>query len=310
MSAAVDASLAAWGLTGAACEFVAGRENRVYHIRSAQGDYALRIKRPGYRERDELVAELHWLEAMEQAGLHVPRPLPSRTGKLLECIDTFYVDVVSWLPGTPLGKSRQPLALKDRLGAFRAIGAEMAELHAACDAWQRPAGFKRCQWDLEGLLGESPLWGRFWDNPTLSPDIKALFLRFRQRAQGQLVEMAPSLDYGLIHADLVRENVLLDDGTIRIIDFDDGGFGFRQFDMATVLLKNMSEPDYPDLKAALIEGYNTRRALDLTSLDLFLAIRALSYVGWIVPRIEEPGGTQRNERFVGEAHDLCTAFFL
>jgi len=310
MSAAVDASLAAWGLTGARCEFVAGRENRVYHIRSAQGDYALRIKRPGYREREELVAELHWLVAMEKAGLHVPRPIPSLTGRLLECIDDFYVDVVSWLPGTPLGKSRQPLALKDRLGAFHAIGAEMAELHAACDAWQRPAGFKRCHWDLDGLLGESPLWGRFWDNPTLSADTSALFLRFRQNAQRQLAEMASSLDHGLIHADLVRENVLIDDGTIRIIDFDDGGFGFRQFDIATVLLKNMSEPDYPDLKAALIEGYYTRRALDLTSLDLFLAIRALSYVGWIVPRIEEPGGTQRNERFVAEAHDLCTAFFL
>lgn len=310
MSTAIEASLAVWGLTGADCEFVAGRENRVYRVKSARGDCALRIKRPGYREMDELAAELHWLEAMEKAGLHVPRPLPSRNGRLLECIDTFYVDIVSWLPGTPLGKSRQPLVLKDRLGAFRAIGAEMAALHAACDAWKRPPEFKRCHWDADGLVGETPVWGRFWDNPTLSSEAKSLFLRFREMAQEQLTDMEPALDYGLIHADLVRENVLLDDGTIRIIDFDDGGFGYRQFDMATVLLKNMSEPDYPDLKAALIEGYKSRRALDLTSLDLFLAIRALSYVGWIVPRIEEPGGTQRNERFVAEAHDLCTAFFL
>lgn len=309
MSATVEASLAVWGLTDADCEFVAGRENRVYHVRSARGEYALRVKRPGYRKMDELVAELHWLEAMEKAGLHVPRPLPSRNGRLLECVDTFYVDVVSWLPGTPLGKSRQPLALKDRWGAFHAIGAEMAGLHSACDAWQRPTEFKRCHWDMEGLLGETPVWGRFWDNPTLSTATKSLFLRFRQMAREQLTGMAPALDYGLIHADLVRENVLLDDGTIRIIDFDDGGFGFRQFDMATVLLKNRTEPDYHDLKAALVEGYHSRRALDLAELDLFIAIRALSYVGWIVPRMDEPGGALRNERFVAEAHDLCTAFF-
>lgn len=309
MSAAVEASLAVWGLTDADCEFVAGRENRVYHVRSARGEYALRIKRPGYREMDELVAELNWLEAMEKAGLHVPRPLPSRNGRLLECVDTFYVDVVSWLPGKPLGKSRQPLALQDRLGTFHAIGAEMAELHAACDAWQSPPGFTRCHWDVEGLLGDKPLWGRFWENPTLSADTRSLFLRFRQTAREELSGMAQSLDYGLIHADLVRENVLIDDGDIKLIDFDDGGFGFRQFDVATVLLKNMAEPDFLDLKAALTEGYNTRRKLDLSNLDLFFAIRALSYVGWIIPRIEEAGGTLRNERFVAEAHDLCTAFF-
>lgn len=309
MSTTVEASLAVWGLTGADCEFVAGRENRVYRVRSARGDYALRIKRPGYRAIDELVAELHWLDAMEKAGLHVPQPLASRNGQLLECVDTFFVDVVSWLPGTPLGKSRQPLALKDRLGTFHAIGAEMADLHAACDAWQRPPEFKRCHWDLGGLVGETPVWGRFWDNPTLSPDTRALFLRFRQAAREQLTDMAPVLDYGLIHADLVRENVLLDGETIRIIDFDDGGFGYRQFDMATVLLKNMSEPDYSELKAALVDGYNSRRALDLTGLDLFIIIRALSYVGWIISRMDETGGTLRNERFVAEAHDLCTAFF-
>jgi len=309
MSGPVEASLAIWGLTGADCEFVAGRENRVYRVRSAQGDYALRIKRPGYREMDELVAELHWLEAMEEAGLHVPRPLPSRNGRLLECVDTFFVDVVSWLPGTPLGKSRQPLSLEDRLGAFHAIGSEMAGLHAACDAWKRPPGFRRCHWDLDGLLGDTPLWGRFWENPTLSEDTRELFLRFRQVARDRVAELSPDLDYGLIHADLVRENVLLDGETIKIIDFDDGGFGYRQFDMATVLLKNMTEPDYPDLKAALIEGYLSRRALDLASLDVFITIRALSYVGWIVPRIHETGGTLRNERFVAEARNLCTAFF-
>ena len=309
MNTVVEASLAVWGLKGAECEFVAGRENRVYHVKSGCGDYALRIKRSGYRELDELVAELHWLEAMEKAGLHVPQPLPSRNGRFLECVDSFFVDVVSWLPGTPLGKSRQPLALKDRLGTFHAIGAEMADLHTACDAWQRPPEFTRCQWDIEGLVGESPVWGRFWDNPTLSAETKALFLRFRHAARQKLTDMAPTLDYGLIHADLVRENVLLDGETIRIIDFDDGGFGYRQFDMATVLLKNMSEPDYADLKAALVDGYTGRRALNLDGLDLFITIRALSYVGWIISRINETGGTLRNERFVAQAHDLCTAFF-
>ncbi|MCO6187901.1 phosphotransferase enzyme family protein [Rhizobium sp. L1K21] len=309
MSDLVEAALALWGVTGNDCEFVAGRENRVYRVRTSQGDFALRIKRPGYREMSELNSELQWLDAMEKSGLHVPLPLPSRNGRFLECIDSFYVDMVSWLPGKPLGKSRHPLELHNRSDTFYALGAEMAKMHAACDEWQRPDGFHRCDWDLEGLLGESPLWGRFWDNPTLPKDTRELFVQFRSVARDRIAELSSGLDYGLIHADLVRENVLLDGKTIKIIDFDDGGFGYRLFDIATVLSKNMAEPDYSELKSALIEGYLNRRALNIEGLDVFITMRALTYVGWIVPRIHETGGELRNERFVSEAKNLCISFF-
>lgn len=308
MTDLVEQSLALWGLDGAGCTFVAGRENRVYRVASAQGDYALRIKRPGYRDEQELTSELLWLGAMDSAGLHVPRPLRSRNGRLLERVGSNFVDVVSWLPGRPLGKSRKPLALDNAPGVFRAIGAELAKLHQACDAWQPPADFKRCRWDVEGLLGEAPLWGRFWDNPTLDEASRRLFQRFRQVARARLTDPATNLDFGLIHADLVRENVMLDGAAILMIDFDDGGFGFRQFDIATILIKNRHEPTFPALKTAVIEGYRSRRRLDLSTLDLFLAIRALTYVGWIVPRIQEDGGAVRNARFVADAGELCAAY--
>jgi Ser/Thr protein kinase RdoA (MazF antagonist) len=307
MTGEVVTALALWGLDGAGCSFVAGRENRVYRVRTDSGDLALRIKRPGYRQEDELRSELDWLAAMDRAGLQVPRPVPSLAGRLLEPVGAGFADVVGWLSGTPMGQSRKPLALADPKGTFRALGAEIARLHAACDAWDRPEGFRRCKWDIDGLLGETPFWGRFWDNPTLDADTRNLFLRFRQVARDRLSGALPQLDYGLIHADLVRENVLLDGAIVRLIDFDDGGFGFRLFDLASTLLKNIDEPDYPALKAALIDGYLGQRALDLDELDLFIAVRALTYVGWIVPRIGEDGGDARNGRYVAQARSLCLA---
>ncbi|WP_435256646.1 phosphotransferase enzyme family protein [Thioclava sp. FR2] len=308
MTKDVHEALALWGLDGAECSFVAGRENRVYRVRSASGDHALRIKRPGYRDEDELHSELAWLEAMDKAGLHVPRPRPSRQGRLLERLGDGFVDLVDWLPGTPMGKSRSPLTLRNRTAVFQKLGAEMARLHDACDAWHRPEGFRRCHWDIDGLLGDAPLWGRFWENPTLDAPTRHLFLQFRQVARDRLAHAGNTLDAGLIHADLVRENVLLDGHVIRMIDFDDGGFGFRLFDLATVLFKNLAEPDYPELKAALIAGYHGQRPLDLSLLDLFLVLRALTYVGWIVPRITEDGGAERNRRFIEEAKGLCADY--
>lgn len=309
MNEQVREALALWGLEGADYSFVAGRENRVYRVRSHCGDYALRIRRPGYRDEDELQSELAWLAALDKAGLQVPRPHPSRQGRLLERLGNVFVDLAGWFPGTPMGKSRVPLSLDNRNGVFHALGAEMARLHTACDAWQRPAEFRRCRWDIDGLLGNAPLWGRFWENPALDSPTRYLFLRLRQDARERLTHALGRIDFGLIHADLVRENILLDGPIIRMIDFDDGGFGFRLFDLATVLLKNRVEPDYPALKAALVAGYHSQRPLDPTLLDMFLVLRALTYVGWIVPRIHEDGGLERNARFIAEARDLCVDYF-
>lgn len=308
MKALVENALERWGMAGASWTFVAGRENQVFKVQAEQGLYALRIKRPGYRTVAELISELQWMEAMQGEGLYVPRPVPSGAGQLLEWVDGFHVDVVGWLSGTPLGKSRQPLALADRTGTFFAIGETMATLHQACDRWQRPPGFTRSAWDVDGLLGERPVWGRFWDNPTLSAPTRARFTRFRDVALRLLTDRAAHLDYGLIHADFVRENILLDGTRVAIIDFDDGGFGFRPFDLATVLLKNRMEPDFPALKAALFEGYLTQRPIDLELIALFTALRAMTYVGWIISRMDEPGGADRNTRFVAEAESLSADF--
>ncbi|MBV7396897.1 phosphotransferase enzyme family protein [Mameliella sediminis] len=308
MTEAVQQALTLWGFAGARCDFVAGRENRVYRVHTNEGDFALRLKRPGYRSEAELWSELQWLDAIDRAGLHVPRPRRSLSGKLLEQVGGGFADLIGWMHGTPLGEGQAPLALADGPLVFRRLGQILARLHEASDAWTYPPGFTRCSWDADGLLGEDPVWGCFWENPTLDPEARALLERFRVQARQALKRYADRLDYGLIHADPLRENVLVDGEEIKLLDFDDGGFGFRLFDIATALLRNMDEPDYPTLKAALLEGYREVRPLDDRLLDLFLALRAVTYVGWIVPRMGEAGAEERNARFNARASRLCASF--
>ena len=308
MSDEIEQALALWGLETATVSFVAGRENRVYRVSAPDGQFALRLKRPGYRHDTELLAELQWLAAMHDAGLHVPLPRPALSGALLETIGAQRVDVISWLPGQPLGNSRAPLMLEDGPAVFRQLGSDMARLHEASDAWAKPDGFRRCAWDVDGLLGDAPLWGPFWQNPTLDETTRILFENFRDVARKDLARQAGDFDYGLIHADLVRENVLVDGSDLKLIDFDDGGWGFRLFDVATALFKNHREPAYPALRSALIEGYHARRPLDTSALDLFVALRAVSYVGWIVPRIGEDGSQPRNQRYIEDSRLLCSQY--
>ena len=62
------------------------------------------------------------------------------------------------------------------------------------------------------------------------------------------------------------------------------------------------------MRAALLEGYATRRVVDPATLDLFILLRALTYPGWIIPRLHEPGGTERSMRAITTALPLADAY--
>lgn len=305
MNATVERALAHWGLDHASWHLVAARENRVFRVDGNARTFALRLHRSGYRSDAELRSELQWMNALEQGGLQVPAPIASRTGEVLHVVDGVQVDLLTWLSGTPVGKTGAPMQVADRTGLFFRIGREMARLHEISDAWTPSADFTRCAWDRAGLLGKAPVWGRFWDNSSLTSDDRTLFMRLRSVADDDLARVEDRLDYGLIHADMVRENVLVDGDRLQLIDFDDGGFGFRQFDLATTLLKNLHEQDYSELKAALIEGYQSIRGIDLSKLDLFMVLRSATYMGWIITRMNEDGAESRNDRFVTTTRALA-----
>lgn len=301
-------ALGLWDLGDGDLKLVAQRENMVFRVSGPGNGYALRLHRPGYRSEAELNSELDWLAHLHKCGLHVPLPVAARDGNCLHWLDGYPVSVLTWLSGKPMGETGGTLDVADRPGAFDAIGEAMARLHEASDAWQVPEAFQRCRWDYDGLLSEKPLWGRFWDNPQLSPRQRELIKTARDRAREQLRLVERTEDFGLIHADLVRENVLFSEGAPQLIDFDDGGYGFRLFDVATTLNKNREEADYSELEAAFFEGYRRVRPVDLDHLSLFTLLRSFTYLGWIISRMDEPGASGRCARFIDNAVTLSQDF--
>ena len=280
------------------------RENVVYRVQTTLGPHALRLHRPGYHTTDALRSELDWMAMLAGQGVLVPRPMPSRDGELLVRVGDRHASLLSWLPGHPMGRSGQPLALTGtaRTDLFTAIGAQMARLHALTDRWSPPPGFTRPRWDRDGLVGDAPFWGRFWEG-----DDSALLIQVRDRAREMLV--TPPHDTGLIHADLVNENVLVDGPHVHFIDFDDSGFGYRVFDLATTLYKAADEPDLPVLQQALLAGYATQRPLpDLELLPLFIVLRSVTYLGWIASRANEPGMAAKAGTYLAIARRMIARY--
>jgi Ser/Thr protein kinase RdoA (MazF antagonist) len=290
-------ALRQWDLEVVAVEPIKVRENAVFRVVLAGGGRAvLRVHRLGYHSDAALRSEFSWMRALGGAGVAVPQVIRSRHGRDFESVETpalhgaRQVDVFEWIEGRQLGSVEASIDGDAATVAsqYQTIGAITARMHNQSAAWQPPADFVRHAWDAAGLVGEQPLWGRFWELAALTAAARNLLLAARARIADGLTAFGVGPDrYGLIHADLVAENILVDGSTMRVIDFDDAGFGWHLFDIATSLYFVTGDSIYPTAREALIRGYRGERALPedaIRRLPLFMAARATTYLGWVHTR--------------------------
>lgn len=299
----IRAALAFWGFEDCSFELVAQRENKIYKVTSLKWPpFALRVHRPHLRSDTQIISELQIMQALKERGLMVSAPLKSLDGTYLARIGDSQVDLLSWIEGYSMADGPSHSQPDFRFHIFRRLGEVTADLHYKMDSWRQPPEFDRASWDRAGLLGETPLWGAFWDNPSLNEDQRSVILAAKANIILHLTKIEDRLDYGLIHADMVRENVLIgEDNRIGLIDFDDCGFGFRAFELATILQAQLETPDYQIVKTALLEGYMSKRAINLEVIDMFIVLRSWTYLGWIISKMHELGAADRNARYVARS---------
>jgi Ser/Thr protein kinase RdoA (MazF antagonist) len=304
----IKEALEIWGLQSANVEFVTQRENHMYRVTKDDVDCCLRIHRKGLRSKAEIESELQWIAMLSNNGLIVPNQFAAQDGATLHNINGYNVDMMNWLSGDRLGIERKIAELKNPRKVLYDIGKTLAKLHNQSDDWNIPKNFERPIWDREGLMGKNPIWGRFWENHCLYFTDRTVLISVKEYAYDLLGKPDHSQDYGLIHADLLPENITINNGTIQFMNFGDCGFGYRLFDIATILNSMIKESDYEIHKAALLDGYKSERPLDESYLLLFQALRSFTYLSWIVPRLNEPGGAERCKKFIKEACGFAAEF--
>lgn len=277
-----EAEEAARHWQGRALRPVAERENAVHAMDTPLGPAALRLHRRGYQDAAAILAELDWTAALAAAGLPVPQPLPAAGGGRLVTLSTGrHATAVGWLPGRPLGEAGRPFDAppQEVQARYRALGSLLARVHAAAPGV--PADWARPVWDAAGLAGETPVWGRFWEHPAAGPDDRRALVRARDALRERLAD--PALGpLRPIHADVLRENVLVDGDRLALIDFGDCGRGFALYDLGTAMLPNLGEPAPGAIRDALLEGYGSGSP---ETVDLLTLARCCASVGWTMPRL-------------------------
>ena len=304
LRAIAERALDEWDICAVELELISISENTVFRVDTNTGEtYVLRIHRPGYHTLAELNSEQQWTAALKRAGIGVPLPRLTRDCRGYAIVsvpgsmETRHVGIVEWFEGVTLSSIMAQAPDMPTLALhFDQLGRIAARIHNQAVSWQIPEDFQRHAFDADGLMGDAPFWGPFWVLPELKAAERDHILNARRVIHRALWDYGKGEGiYSLIHADLHPHNLLVNGDQLHVIDFDDAGFGWHQYEIAVALDAYRRPPHFEVARDALIAGYRSERALSDAAIELlpmFLLIRSLALLGWLHERPEHNRGNR------------------
>jgi Ser/Thr protein kinase RdoA (MazF antagonist) len=261
----------------------------------AQRKLVLRIhsQRLAYHTAPSIASELQWMAALHsESDVETPEVVPARDGTFVQTLSAADLDqprhavMFTFLGGT------EP-AEDTLVEGFERLGEITARMHRHAALWQPPASFARHSWTCDTIFGERPLWGRWQNGMGVNGEALRILERLTQTVEQRIARLGQDRDrYGLIHADMRLANLLVDGERTKVIDFDDCGFSWYIYDLATALSFLEERPFVPDLIASWIKGYCKVSTLPSDVEDeipTFIMLRRMAEIAWL--------GTRRHLQF-------------
>ena len=288
-------------------------ENETYKVEAPSGQrWALRVQRPGYQSRNTLASEIAWLVALRHDGVvATPVPVLGLNGEWVQTVriegaGSRNVVLFAWEKGA------QPTIDMDLRQCSRSLGEIAAKMHDHSSRWTRPVGFERFTWDFEATLGSVARWGRWRDGLGMDSARIALFGKTVELIRSRLGAYGTAPDrFGLVHGDLRLANLLLHEGEVKVVDFDDCGFSWYMYDVAAVVSFYEHLPVVPELIQHLLQGYRTVRAVSQVEeeeIPTFLMLRRLLLVAWVGSHPEADLPRALGVRFTDQTVALCSNY--
>lgn len=264
-------------------------ENTMYLVRQSGRNEKLVLRihshRMAYHTEPSIRSELQWMEALRrEAGVETPAVFAARDGSLVQRISETG-------PGMPrlavmfgFLEGREPVGVA-LVPEFERLGEITARMHRHAQDWTRPPGFLRHTWTAEAILGQIPLWGRWQDGIGMDAAAIRLIGRMADVVSRRLGALARDRErFGLIHADMRLANLLVESDRTKVIDFDDCGFGWFAYDLATALSFIQERAEVPALVDAWLTGYGRSMRFPpdiVTEIPTFIMLRRIAEIAWL-----------------------------
>ncbi|WP_188455875.1 phosphotransferase enzyme family protein [Virgibacillus oceani] len=270
-------------------------ENATYLVKhpTTGAKQILRVSRPDYHTKTEIESELIWLESINKhASLHVALPIRAKNGEYIQEVTLdkkrYYCTLFTFLEGDAPDEEKESELIRQ----FEILGEITALLHDhSINYGTNLDNIKRLSWNYETILGDKPKWGKWQDGLAITPERAVLFQKVSEKIQARLEAFGKkSTRYGLIHSDLRLANLLVEGDQIKVIDFDDCGYGWYLYDLATSLSFIEHKSYVPGLIESWIKGYRKVRNLsqeEVQEIPTFVMMRRLQLVAWVGSRNNE-----------------------
>ncbi|MCQ2247977.1 MAG: phosphotransferase [Treponema sp.] len=265
-------------------------ENATYMVKdrkTGEKDGVLRIGRPGYHTLNELNSEMKWLKQInEYTPLVVANPKKGLNGEYIQNVqgpdgEIYNCVITEFLPGSAPDENNEDQMVKQ----FKYLGETTAYLHRQTEIWNGTAKLDRYEWSFDNVIGATPKWGDWRNFPDMTPDAQHFLEDIVSIIEKRLKRYGKtSNNFGLIHADLRLANLLIEGDQIKVIDFDDCGFGWHLQDLASALSFIEEKPYVPKLVNAWLSGYKKVLPFtdtDFEEIDTFIMMRRLQLTAWL-----------------------------
>lgn len=270
-------------------------ENATYMVKYKDSDEpagVLRVSRPGYHTLSELESEMKWLRQInDYTPLIVANPINGSDGKPVQLIkgedgNVYYCVICDYLPGSEPDESNPEKIVRD----FEMLGETTAYLHRQASIWNGTKTIDRMEWTYDNIIGDTAAWGRWQDFEGMTPEAEEFLEEACKIIKRRLARYGRNPNnWGLIHADLRLANILVENDTIKVIDFDDCGMGWYLQDLASSVSFIEHKEIVPDLINAWLRGYKKIMPFtdtDFEEIDTFILMRRLQLMAWLASHKE------------------------
>ncbi|MDP6588615.1 MAG: phosphotransferase [Alphaproteobacteria bacterium] len=280
--------------------------------------YVLRIHshRLDYHREDMIASEVAWIRALRrQSPIETHDPVADREGRFVQILDSPELDrprcavIFTFLEGV----EPDPECLSE---GFVRLGGVTAHMHRQVRNWTLPPGFTRPTWSPDEIFANCNGFGPWQDAMGMDREALACLTRMVEVIGRRLSALGRDpLYFGLTHADFRLANTLIEGDSTKVIDYDDCGFSWFTYDLATALSFIQERPDMPELIEAWLEGYRAVAEMPAAleaEIASVIMLRRVAELAWLASRRysefsrkTEPGFTANSCRL---AEDYLKAF--
>ncbi|MFF2855730.1 phosphotransferase enzyme family protein [Peribacillus sp. NPDC058002] len=256
-------------------------ENYVFEVYRDGTPYILRMTHQSHRTKGQVLAELKWIEFLQNNSSEIPKVLSSKENNLVEIVKgsdgtEFYCCLFEKAPGVRMKVTDEnfdePL--------FFEWGRTIGQMHKQTKNYQPETKYRRLDWHEEELLNAE----------LYQSDVTGQLMHQQESIKKNLDALPVHQDnFGLIHSDIHNGNFHFHEGKIHVFDFDDCSYHWFASDLAIPLyyliwsleregIKGLDEYAAKFMRA-FIKGYETENILApeaYETIPLFLKLRDLT----------------------------------